>query len=60
MLDSEYEDDDSHKRDRMGVDIVMFPPEDNNISDGDIDDSDNPSGDICRLSGRLLQAGGEV
>ena len=60
MLDEEYEDDERHKGDRNGVDIVMFPPENNEISDGDSDDSDNPSGDIGRLSGRLLQAGGEV
>ena len=60
MLDDEYEDDQRHKRDRSGVEIILFPPEDKNNSDGDSDDSDNPSGDICRLSGRLLQAGGEV
>ena len=46
MLDSEFEDDETHKRDRNGVDIVMFPPENHDISDGDSDDSDNPSGDI--------------
>ena len=60
MLDSEFEDDERHKRDKNGVDIVMFPPDDNDNSDGDSDDSDNPSGDIARLSSRLLQAGGEV
>ena len=60
MLDDEFEDDNRHRRDRNGMDIVMFPPDDNDNSDGDSDDSDNPSGDIARLSSRLLQAGGEV
>ena len=57
-MDSEFEADESHKGDWNGVDIVMFPPDNNEISDGYSDDSEKPSGNIGRWSGRLLHAGG--
>ena len=61
MLDDAYECNNRRMLgDNMVVNIIMVPPEDNVISDGDSDDSNDLTGDESRISGRLLELGSEV
>ena len=61
LLDDAYECNNRRMiRDNMVVNITMVPPEDKASSDDDSDDSDDPTGDISRISGRLLELGSEV
>ena len=52
LLDKTKADDDKiERRDNRGLDVVLNPPECDTDSNGDSDDSDNPSGDTTKLSG---------
>ena len=55
-------DNDEQSGDRRGLDIVMFPPEEDAgaVSECDSDDSDDPECKLNKLPPRLLKAGGEV
>lgn len=61
LLEDKYDNDEVEK-DRRGIDVVMYPPEEASgaISDCDSDDSDSPECNINKLPPRLLAAGGEV